>query len=289
MKANKVLMINLILLISMNFVLAQTSTLKPVQKNEKWGFADDQGNIVIACEYEKVDSFKNGFAVVYNDCVIVKRIIKKYVYRTECVYKLGVINTQGKIIIPIKYGIIEDFNEYGIAKVYCDSWRNRNENIGYFDKTGKEILPCSYLEGDLLRIGDFRMLEDNQKFGLINKEYKVVIPVCYDEIKPTDKYYYHEDIPAWAVIQIRLGDKWGFYNPINNMLVEPQFDMIYRHPGYNIDETEQFLFTKTGNDIWVLEKATGKKVLFLKYDKINSLWTDKNTNHLDQFFNKSDK
>lgn len=73
MKVNKVLTINLMLLIvaSFNFVTAQKRTLIPIQKNGKWGFADHRGTVVIACEYEQVASFKNGLAIVSNNCITV--------------------------------------------------------------------------------------------------------------------------------------------------------------------------------------------------------------------------
>ncbi|KFF10348.1 WG repeat-containing protein [Flavobacterium hydatis] len=106
MKVNKVLTINLLLVIvtSLNCVLAQTSAPIPVQKNGKWGFADDRGNIVIACEYEQVGSFKNGLAIVYDNCTTVhpygEDVNSSY---HEC--KQGIINTQGKLIIPIKYNV----------------------------------------------------------------------------------------------------------------------------------------------------------------------------------------
>lgn len=149
-------------------------------------------------------------------------------------------------------------------------------------------MPFIYTEGKFLRVGDFSMLSLDGKFnnygkvGLLSKEGKIVIPVRYDEIIATTAYYNYTDIPAWAVIQIRLNDKWGFYNPLNNMLVEPQFDIFFRHPGYKIEETEQFLFTKTANEIWLWNKATGKKILFCKYDELNS--SKINTDNLPQYF-----
>ncbi len=274
MKANKVLSINvmLLLLTSFNFVLAQTNTLTPVQKNGKWGFADHKGNIVIACKYQQVNFFKNGLAIVCDNCLTVhphgEDVATSY---SDC--KQGVIDTKGNLIIPIEYRNIGDFNENGIVKAY----RNDGESVkvGYLDKTGKVIMPFIYTENTFFRIGGFSLISLDKKVGLLSKEGKIVIPVCYDEIKATDSYYYHSDIPSWAVIQIRLGDKWGFYNTINHMLVEPQFD-VFLHPQFQIkeDETEQFLMTKTGNEIWLWNKATGKKIFIGKYDDVRSLKID---------------
>lgn len=287
MKVNKVLTRILMLLIvtSLNFVLAQTSSLIPVQKNEKWGFADDKGNIVIACEYEQVNPFKNGLAIVCNNCITVHPYGKDVAtsYR-DC--KQGVINTQGKLIIPIEYGNIGDFNEKGIAKAYRDGKGYHNGKVGYLDKKGKEIMPFIYTEEMFFRVGDFSILSLGEKIGLLSKEGKIVIPVRYDEIKATNHYYYHRDIPAWAVIQIRLANKWGFYNTLNDMLVEPQFDNFLQ-PQFQIKETEtnQFLMTLTGNEIWLWNKATGNKFFIGKYDEVRSLKID----NLLEYSNRFDK
>jgi len=275
MKANKVLRTiwMLLMVISINFVSSQTKTVTPIQKNGKWGFADESGVVIIACEYEKVAPFKNGLAVVYNNCVTFHPYGNDVAthYR-EC--KEGIINSQGKLVVPIEYASIGNFNEKGIAKAYRVDVGSRNKKVGYIEKTGKEIMPFIYNESSFFRGGGFSKLFLDGKVGLLSKEGEIVIPVHYDEIKATDKYVNYPDIPSWAIIQIRLGNKWGFYDPINKKLVEPQFDGFFRHPGYHIDETEQFLFTNTGEDVWLWNKANGKKVYFGKYNALDSIKTD---------------
>lgn len=61
----------------------------------------------------------------------------------------------------------------------------------------------------------------------------------------------------------------GFYNPVNDRLVEPQFDGFFREPKCQIDETEQLVFTKTNDEIGLWNKTTGKKVLFGKYNELH--------------------
>ena len=245
----------------------------PFEQNGKWGFSDEKGNIVIDCNYEKVEFFKNGLANVYDKCRTIHPHGEDVAFSfIDC--KQGVINAQGKLLIPIEYTYISEFSKNGIAKAYLDGigynyyGQYNNGKVGYIDKTGKIIMPFIYKEARFLRLGYSILYLDN-KVGLLNQDGKIVIPVLYDEIKATDKYYYYKDIPPWAVIQIRKGNKWGFYSPISDILVEPQFDAFYSAPGINIDETEQFIFTQNGNEIWLWNKANGKKVLFCTRDKIH--------------------
>ena len=100
----------------------------------KWGFIDKGGNVVIQCEYDDVEDFKEGFARVSNDG------------------KYGYINKTGKLVVPIIYerpaiGSVNDqifldgtdFSE-GFARVYKDGkW-------GFVDTTGEVIVPLIYDE-----------------------------------------------------------------------------------------------------------------------------------------------
>jgi hypothetical protein len=280
MKGSKVLV--LIFLLYVYFIPAQGSAPIPIEKNGSWGFVDNNGNIVISCIYENVDSFKDGIAFVYNNCRTVHpngEDVANPQFR-DC--KQGAVNIQGKLVIPIEYDFIGDFNENGIAIAFRDGlgfhYYDRytyGGKLGFIDKMGKAITPF-YKEGILLRPGnDFSILSLDGKVGLLNKrENRIIVPVFYDEIKSTNKYYDYRDIPAWETIKIRLGKKWGFYNPLNDMLVEPQFDDFFRSPKYQIDETEQFVFTKTNDEIWLWNKITGKKVFFGKYNDLHLLKTD---------------
>jgi hypothetical protein len=265
----------LFILISTPVVLAQTATLIPVQKNGKSGFADANGTIAIDCVYDGVEPFNNGLAVVRDNC----NIVHPYGDDVATSYrrcKQGVINALGALIIPIEYDAIGAFNEQGIAKAYRTEPGSYKSKVGFLDKTGKIMLPFIYNETQFLRIGDFTMLalDGNVKLGLLSKEGKVVIPVRYDEIRASTSNYNYRDIPTWAVIQIRLGNKWGFYNPQNDQLVEPQFDAFFFHPVHNIVESQQFLFTNTGEDVWLWNKTTGEKVYFSKYNQLHEVQTD---------------
>ena len=87
---------------------------KTIKQQNKWGFADENGNIVVECQYDFVTEFnKNGFAGIKKNG------------------KWGVINSDGKVVIEPVYNIdsnkpnfvgkyYELNKEYGSSYFVCD-------------------------------------------------------------------------------------------------------------------------------------------------------------------------
>ena len=67
-----------------------------VEKDNKWGFVNAQGQEIVPCIYEKIENFKNDVARVKRN------------------NKWGLVNSQGQEIIPCKYDGIR-FYDIGIA------------------------------------------------------------------------------------------------------------------------------------------------------------------------------
>lgn len=243
--------------------------LIPYNKNGLWGFSDSLQNIIIPCKYDEVNFFNNGFAIVSGDCKMV------YPYGNDVggnkVCKQGVIDSKGNLIIPIEYNRIENFNEMGIAKAY------RNEKVGFIDKTGKEIMPFIYKEKGFKLDKNLSIIFLDKKVGLLNDDIrKIVVPVKYDTIiHPLNQINRRE----YSVIWVGNNEKWGFYNPKNNILVEPQFDKFVEYRVFNrrrtMGETERFLYTETANELAIWDKMTGKKIISGKYNEIQPFLVNK--------------
>ena len=75
-----------------------------------------KGEIVIPIEYDKVDRFREGLAVVKKD--------KKY----------GFVDKSGKEVVPCQYDFALEFSE-GLASV------KKGDKWGYIDKSGKTVIP----------------------------------------------------------------------------------------------------------------------------------------------------
>lgn len=95
--------------------------------------------------------------------------------------KWGLVNLQGKIILPYEYDYVTTYEweraNNGYGEVEKDGmW-------GVVDTKGKEILPCKYWS--INEVGDYLLVRDNAtaKDGVYNRKTgKMIIPCTYDSI-----------------------------------------------------------------------------------------------------------
>ena len=177
--------------------------LAAVSKNDKYGFIDTKGKVVIELKYEWASSFSDGLTIV----------------SVEGLY--GAIDTQGKTVIPFeyqaladfhdgfataarppkdpedyesKYGMINKQNEVVIPFMY-ESMGNLSESLiavkkdgkwGYVDTKNKAIIPInlayetvSDFSDGLSAVFNYEENSDNLKYGYIDKTGKLVIPMQF--------------------------------------------------------------------------------------------------------------
>lgn len=79
------------------------NTYAAVKLNGKWGFVDDQGNMVIEPQFEDARSFSNGFAAVKKDGL------------------WGFITKTGAVAIEPQFEDAKDFNSNGCAFIFVDN------------------------------------------------------------------------------------------------------------------------------------------------------------------------
>ena len=136
--------------------------LSAVKKNEKWGYINKKGKVVIQFKYDEVYNFFEGLAIV--------KIKNKY----------GIIDKKGKVVIPIKYDAVTTFSEglIGVGVEKQGMWfygyiNKKGKHIDFFNFAGISIFSeglgavASYLGG---------------KWGFINKKGEIVIQPEYDAI-----------------------------------------------------------------------------------------------------------
>jgi hypothetical protein len=99
--------------------------LAQVKSNRKYGFVNEEGEVVIPLMYDSAGPFSDGLAKV--------RLGDQW----------GFINNNGNVVVPLMYDYVDDFHD-GLAKVLLiDQW-------GCVDTTGREVLPCIYPREDNL-------------------------------------------------------------------------------------------------------------------------------------------
>ena len=200
---------------------------------DKYGYINKKGQFVGEMKYDRHYSnpeFYNGFALVTTNGNFVE--------------SWGIINKQGKEIVPTKYnqsslggfaegfvgmeigekwGYIDENGKMVIPAKYDEVWGfygglsavKIGNKYGYINKKGKLVIPAIYesaysFEGGLanVKLGD--------KFGLINKKGEIVIPIKYD-----DSLWF-----KYGLAKVKIGDKFGCINKKGKLVIPAKYDGI---------------------------------------------------------------
>lgn len=135
--------------------------LAAVKNNNKWGFIDKTGKIILPCIWTQAGSFCEGLAFVADEIghkgyidktgkIIVKLPVSEYSYNNTydfheglaCIKKdgkYGFIDRNGNVVIPCVWDDASYFSE-GIAPVKD----GETKKWGYIDKTGSCVIECKW-------------------------------------------------------------------------------------------------------------------------------------------------
>lgn len=138
-----------------------------VNEKGKVGYEDSNGNVVIKCEYDGALPFKNGYAIVMKSG------------------DMGIIDKTGKQILPVKYAsitpwndllLIKDGKNYGLARVNGEIvLKPEFSLITNTNCYGKALIA----KGGKATQVDKKTCMRNAKYGIINNQGNVLIPVEY--------------------------------------------------------------------------------------------------------------
>ena len=232
--------------------------LAAVKLNDKYGYIDWKGTIVIPAVYEEANNFVNNMALV------------------KLNGKMGCIDRSGNIIIPLLYDYFSDFSE-GLAvvragdkcsfidvngkKVFSIDFDGANGfykgrarvtykgKEGIIDKTGAFIVPAKYRYIERFEEGKAGV-RLNDKWGFIDENGKEIIPAIYDYVTSFSN----------GMAAVELNGKWGYIDSAGNLAVPAIYDNS--NP-----------FGKTAGEIWINGKhgavdRTGKIIVPVEYDYV---------------------
>lgn len=142
--------------------------LRIKRKGILYGLVDNDGQVVFPFKYEQIKPFD----------IRGHTIIKEYEG------KAGIVDIYGNIIVPLQYDKIETLFSSGPARAY------KNEKYGCVDIDGNEVVPFVYDSisawGEYL--GGTALVELKGKYGVINKNGEVIVPIKYkDESEAIEK------------------------------------------------------------------------------------------------------
>ena len=177
----------------------QSSELFIVIVDDKRGFIDRTGKIVIEPQFRGANNFSEGLAVVA-------------VSNPD--YKLGYIDEIGKIIIEPKFDAARDFSE-GLAAVGIGTFElhgGGEHKWGFIDKSGKMVIEPRFEAARDFSEGLAAVRDDKGKWGFIDKTGKLVIPYKFDQA-----YEFSE-----GLANVRL-KKWGYIDHTGKFVIKPKY------------------------------------------------------------------
>lgn len=232
----------IVLIFILNFSFGQK--IISYEENEKYGLKDSVGNIIVTPKYDEIYQFYGSLASV-----------RVGDYETG---KWGFIDTTGKEVIPLKYDHAFPFrNKYAVVtrisyqKTIDDRTgkpiRTKIHKYGVIDTKGKKIVSLKYELIAPLGDGEFGVKE-NGKWGLINKNGKIILPIMYDGVT---------SFSSEGLYGVKLNEKFGFVNEKNEVVIPFQFFYVDYERGFvngkiyvqRSEHSTGFYIDKTGKEI----------------------------------------
>lgn len=147
--------------------------------DKKWRYINRKGETVIEAPYDKCWSFGEFYEsdLGFKELARVNNGIKRYggMGWNEG-GKYGLIDTKGRVVLPVEYDEIINFDEEDRSR-----WMIKKDSVwGLIDDKANIIVVPQY--DKLNYLGGNAFVEKNNKTGMLDKNGKVIIPLQYDSI-----------------------------------------------------------------------------------------------------------
>lgn len=199
---------------------AYNENLSVVIKDNKYGYVNKKGEVLISPRFDEAFSFDDGLALIRQDD------------------KYGYINPKGEIVIRPQFDNAWGFWD-GRAKIAQD------DKFGFIDKKGTIVIKPIYAEtGDWFEYGLVRV-KIGEKWGFIDKSGNIVIAPIYDQAEDFSE--------GLAMVGIKDDDdhKFGYIDPTGEFVIAPEYDIATNFiDGYAfvIKDDRAYYIDKTGTE-----------------------------------------
>ena len=137
---------------------ASNNTIKHFQQNGKWGYADQDGNVVVPATFDEVyPTFVHGLAAV------------------KLNNKWGMIDTLGAIVVPMQYDKLGHLEDGRILFQQNSKW-------GFLDENGAVVIAAQY-ENAKFFYNNYAPVQQDGLWGFIDKNGDMVIQPRFENIQ----------------------------------------------------------------------------------------------------------
>jgi hypothetical protein len=181
----------------------------------------------------------------------------------------GLAKTTGEFLLPAACTEIEWYDDI-LALKYEGKWKmfhpkqKKTKLEQSYDSVEEVINNTRYNQKE-----SFLLVQENKKWGLLDKNLKTIIPIEKDALKPLlaiDKYSKKK-----TQFLVKEAGKWGVLDINNQLVLDLEYDDIqpvqWKRNTLNIPEQPLFVVTKNGKKGIV--DAAGNIVLPIEYDVIS--------------------
>lgn len=198
-------------------------------KYNKWGYINKKGQLIINYQFDEAQNFQNNTAVVYLN------------------EQAGVINENGKFIINPQYSYLKNDTDMYLFK--------QDNKRGWCDKSGKIIINPQFSMAYNFFGNNLASFKTDGKFGYIDKLGKILINPQFDEA-----YTFNNKVALVA-----SGDKYGFIDNEGKYIVNPQYDM-FSYDYLNYVNNGETIYNSVQTDFIDIEKIAQSISLNIPYN-----------------------
>jgi len=184
------------------FMFSEGLAAACLETEDKCGYIDPAGKFVIPPQFRAALRFSDGLAAV------------------RVVDKLGYVDKTGKLVISPQFGgddeksiLYATFSE-GLARVRVGDKR------GFIDKTGNAVIAPRFDDAQPFFEG-LAAASADKKFGYIDRTGKFVIQPQYDDAGP-----FSDGLAA-----VKVGEKFGYTDKTGRLVISPQYDLAWPFSG----------------------------------------------------------
>jgi len=180
---------------SYSFVGKMINNIGIVEKGEKIGAIDPDGNVLLSCEYDRIHFLEK----TNNQILQVFKNGSKY----------GLIDTLAEVTVDLKYDEVGEFSEGRLAVLKKGLW-------GFTNMEGDEVISCKYRKVGKFEEG-YAAAQLGNKWGFIDRKGNIIIEFKYRRVGN------FKNGLAWVATSSGV----GYINDKSEKVIIPKFDKAY--------------------------------------------------------------